>query len=280
MKFNRVLFMGSPDFAVPTLKALVDFFGISKIVGVVSQPVKVRGRGRELSPTPVHQFAHSLGLTVFTPESKEEVASVVEMLQPDLVVVIAYGMILPKSVTDHYLCVNLHGSLLPSYRGASPMQAAILAGDTETGVTLIRMNERMDAGEILSLARIPLSVEETLGQLHDRLCELSAEVMINYLKGACPTPVFQDETLATYCKKIQKDALQLDLSGDARSSVRKVKAFSPVPGAYVSKDGRRVKVLDARVENEKFVPILVKPEGKSEMTYEDYVRGYGEFSNF
>lgn len=275
MKFNRVLFMGSPDFAVPTLKALVDFFGISKIVGVVSQPVKVRGRGRELSPTPVHQFAHSLGLTVFTPKSKEEVASVVETLQPDLVVVIAYGMILPKSVTDHYFCVNLHGSLLPNYRGASPMQAAILAGDTETGVTLIRMNERMDAGEILGMARASLA-DETLGELHDRLSLLSAEVMINYLKGNCTTPIIQDENLATYCKKIQKEELLLDLSWDVSLLVRKVKAFSPFPGAYVvTAAGLRVKILDASVSDGKFLPIVVKPEGKGEMSYGDYVRGYG-----
>lgn len=275
MNFNRVLFMGSPDYAVPTLKSLVDFFGLSKIVGVVSQPVKARGRGREVSPTPVHQFAHSLGLTVFTPESKEEVASVVETLQPDLVVVIAYGMILPKSVTDYYFCVNLHGSLLPSYRGASPMQASILAGDTETGVTLIRMNERMDAGEILGMARVSLA-DETLGELHDRLSLLSSEVMINYLKGNSLTPIMQDENLATYCKKIQKEDLLLDLSWDASLLVRKVKAFSPFPGAYVvTAAGLRVKILDAHVENGKFVPVLVKPEGKGEMSYEDYVRGNG-----
>ncbi|MSR88871.1 MAG: methionyl-tRNA formyltransferase [Candidatus Margulisbacteria bacterium] len=275
MKFNRVLFMGSPEYAVPTLKSLVDFFGIRKILGVVSQPVRARGRGREVSPTPVHQFAHSLGLMVFTPESKEEVASVVETLQPDLVVVIAYGKILPKSVTDHYFCVNLHGSLLPKYRGASPMQATILAGDTESGVTLICMNERMDAGEILGLTRVSLA-DETLGQLHDRLSLLSAEVMINYLKGNCPAPIIQDEKLATYCTKIQKEDLLLDLSLDASLLVRKVKAFSPFPGAYVvTASGLRVKILDAQVENGKFVPVLVKPEGKGEMSYGDYVRGYG-----
>jgi methionyl-tRNA formyltransferase len=277
MNFNRIVFMGTPEYALPTLKILVETYGSERIVGVFSQPVKARGRGRESSPTPVHVYAESVGLSVFTPHFKEELAVMVDSLSPDLVVVIAYGMILPKSVTDAYFCVNLHGSLLPKYRGASPMQAAILEGDRETGVTLIRMNERMDAGEILAMERVVLAPEDHLRHLHDRLSELSARVMINYLEGERPVPVLQEDALASYCPKIQKEDLRLDLTHSVVELIRKVKAYSPLPGAYVmNNEGKRVKILDAREEDGTFLPVVVKPEGKNEMAYEDYVRGHGE----
>ncbi|NBV42677.1 methionyl-tRNA formyltransferase, partial [bacterium] len=151
---RKVVFCGTPDFAVPILDAVSAYLG-NRLTAVFSRPDSHQGRGQKLTASPVKLRATELGLPIYTPESKLEVKQIFGRIKPDLAIVVAYGIIFPRSVVESYYCVNIHGSLLPKYRGASPIQAAILNGDTETGITLIRMNNKMDQGPILKMAELP-----------------------------------------------------------------------------------------------------------------------------
>ena len=244
----RVVFMGSPDFAVPTLRALNEAF---LVTGVVTQPDKPRGRGRKSLPTPVKREALALGLPVACPtdSASEELPALLEEWAPDVMVVTAYGKILPKRILDlpKMGSVNLHASLLPRHRGASPITAAILAGDTLTGVCTIRMDEGMDTGDILLSEEIPIE-GDTAGELHDRLMELGAGAVVETLKGIADNsikPQPQDHSAATYCRPLSKEDGRIDWSLDADYLSRLVRAMNPWPTAYCRLGDEVIKVWRA-----------------------------------
>jgi len=248
----RVVFMGTPEFAVPTLKALHANF---KVIGVVTQPDRPRGRGLKSVATEVKKAAVELCLPVIEPErpGSPETQALLEEWAPDVIVVAAYGKILPEAVLKlpPLGCINLHGSILPRHRGASPISAAILAGDTITGVTTMLMDRGTDTGQILMTSEIPLSEDETAGTLHDKLMEPGADLVVETLKrlregSIVPRP--QDDSKATICKPLSREDGQLDWALDAEHLSRLVRAYNPAPGAFFDLSGQRVKVWEARSE--------------------------------
>ncbi|HFQ90908.1 MAG TPA: methionyl-tRNA formyltransferase, partial [Desulfobulbus sp.] len=218
----RILFMGTPDFAVPSLQALID--GPDQVVAVVCQPDRPRGRGRKLTPPPVRRCAEAAGIPVLQPSSirTDEFHDTVRELRPDLIVVAAYGRILPGSLLNlpPMGTINVHGSLLPKYRGAAPIQWAVINGETETGVTIMQMDEGMDTGDILLPVKTPIGEEDTAGTLFARLARLGGEALVKaiaLLKEGRLTPIPQDDTLATEAPMLTKEQGRLDWSRDARS---------------------------------------------------------------
>ncbi len=245
----RVVFMGSPEFALPTLQALADHY---HLVGVVTQPDRPAGRGRALTPPPVKELAQSLGLEVIQPRRLKE-AEAMEKLhawQPDVIVVAAFGQILRQEVLDlpRYGCINVHASLLPRWRGAAPIQAAILNGDRETGVTIMRMDAGIDTGPILGQMVEEISPDDTALTLSERLARLGAELLIRvlpeYLRGE-RRPVAQEESLATYAPMLKKEDGKLDFANPAELLARQVRAYNPWPGAHLEWQGQRLKILQA-----------------------------------
>jgi len=245
--------MGTGRFAIPSLEGLVKAGYL--LVGVISQPPRPAGRSRPLTPPPLMEAAVRLGLSVRTPERLRAPDSVAALagLQPDLVVVVAYGQILPRSVLDlpTYGCLNVHGSLLPRWRGASPIQAAILAGDEATGVTLMRMDAGMDTGPILARRPTPIGDGDKAPDLEERLSHMGADLLVEelprYLEGRL-TPMPQDETLATYAPIIRKEDGQVDWSRSAVAIWRATRAYTPWPGSYTFWNGRMLKLLSCRPE--------------------------------
>ncbi|MFZ2956076.1 MAG: methionyl-tRNA formyltransferase [Candidatus Ozemobacteraceae bacterium] len=245
----RVVFMGCPDFAVPCLDAIAADPMFS-IAAVYSMPDKPKGRGKTLGMTPIKERALALGLPVFTPPSfRKDIAEVERLAQfePDFLVVVAYGLILPESVLviPRLAPVNLHASLLPKYRGPSPIHAALLAGDCETGNTVMRMNSRMDEGDILAVGSLRIAPDESLASLHDRLSAAGAPLLINTLiafAAGSITPIFQDHTQATYTTKITSETARIDWRHPASELVRLVRAMTPCPGAWFEISGERLKV--------------------------------------
>ncbi len=232
----RLAFMGSPDFAMPTLQALVE--AGHEIVCVYSQPPKPAGRGKKLRPTAVHTYAEAHGLDVRTPRSlkAEEVQAEFAALNLDAAIVVAYGLILPQAVLDapRLGCLNLHGSLLPRWRGAAPMQRAIMAGDKETGVQVMVMHAGLDTGPVLATAKTPISLDDTTGSLHDRLAVLGAELMPQTLAAYASgdlVPVAQTEDGATYASKLTADDQRIDWSRPATEVDCQIRGLSPRPGA-------------------------------------------------
>jgi methionyl-tRNA formyltransferase len=232
----RVIFMGTPDFAVPSLQALAT--GPFEIVGVVTQPDRPQGRKRILAPPPVKQAAEALGLPVFQPEKVRAEASLKQLaaLRPDVLVTAAYGQILPQKLLDipRVGCINVHASLLPRWRGAAPIHRAILAGDTETGVTLMEMVAALDAGPVLGAVRVPILPEDNVGTLHDRLAQAGAallrELLPAYLRGEIqPTP--QPKDGVTYADRILRKDEWLDWSQSVRTVFNHIRGLSPWPGA-------------------------------------------------
>lgn len=254
----RIVFMGSPDFALPALAALEKHYSV---VGVVTQPDRPAGRGRVLTPPPVKQLAMQLGIQVIQPLKLREPEALERLAAwaPDLIIVAAFGQILRKSVLElaPYGCVNVHASLLPRWRGAAPIQAAILAGDPETGVTIMRMDAGIDTGAILRQRAMPISAQDTAGSLSDRLAEDGAKLLIetlpDYLAGKIVAQV-QDEARATYASMLAKEQGQLDFSRRAVELERQVRAFVPWPGAFTFFQGEMLKVLRAHVDTESAVP--------------------------
>ncbi|HSJ58792.1 MAG TPA: methionyl-tRNA formyltransferase [Anaerolineae bacterium] len=246
----RIVFMGTPEFAVPTLQALA---ARHEVAGVVTQPDRPAGRGRECTPPPVKEAAAALGIEVLQPRSLRpaEVVARLAAWRPDVIVVAAFGQILPPAVLDlpPHGCLNVHASLLPRYRGAAPISAAILAGDDVTGVTIMRMDEGLDTGPILSQAKQPIGPEDTTGTLSAALAQLGARLLAEtlpaWLAGEIePQP--QDETSATYCQMLTKEDGQLDWSAPAVMLDRQVRAVDPWPGAYSTWQDRRLQVRRAR----------------------------------
>ena len=246
--------MGSPDFAVPVLAALID--AGHAIAGVYAQPPRPAGRGHGERPTPVHAFAAERGLPVRTPVSlrrSEAEQDAFVALAADAAVTAAYGLILPKQVVEapRLGCLNVHASLLPRWRGAAPIQRAILAGDAETGITIMRMDEGLDTGPILLTGRVPIPPEPPPGPLHDALSALGARLAVEALAGVAEgrlAAVPQPAEGATYAAKLEREESRLDWRLPAIEVERRVRAFAPWPGAWFEAAGSRVKVLAARVE--------------------------------
>jgi len=245
----RLAFMGTPDFAVPTLAELIAQG--HDIAYVYSQPPRPAGRGMALQPGPVHTFAESHGLPVRTPLSLKgaDEQAAFAALELDAAVVVAYGLLLPQPVLDapRLGCFNLHGSLLPRWRGAAPIQRAIMAGDAQTGVMVMQMEAGLDTGPVLMAERVAIT-RQTSGELADQLSRLGADLMVRSL-GALErggiTPVPQSEDGVTYAKKILKDEARIDWSQSARQIDCHVRGLSPFPGAWTQVQGERVKVLYA-----------------------------------
>lgn len=275
MLLERILFMGTPEFAVHIVDAVFRHFP-ELLSAVVTMPDAGRGRGKKETPSEVKQWAMKQHIPAETPQTKQEIIRLAEKYNPDLILVAAYGMILPKAVTDRYLCVNVHASLLPKYRGASPIQTALLRGDNRTGVTLFRMNEKMDEGDILLEREIPILETDNFGTLHDKLAALGAEASCDliriYQSESELIPVPQRHKNATYCKKIDKEDLKLPSEETPVQKLNRIRAFSPQPGAYTDHRGKRVKILAAELASgNRLLPTCVKPEGKNAMTYSDYL---------
>jgi methionyl-tRNA formyltransferase len=296
---NRVVFMGSPDFALPSLRALMAGYTLS---GVVTQPDKPSGRGRQLTPPAVKQEAVKLGLPVIQPQKLRDPQAIETLRQwaPEFIIVAAYGQILRQEVLDlpFFGCINVHASLLPRWRGAAPIQAAILAGDSDTGVTIMKMDAGLDSGPILSQRSIPISQEDTAGSLDEKLAQLGAELLIetlpDYLSGSI-TPRKQEEAMVTKAPLLTKEQGKLDFDRDAIFLARQVRAYNPWPGCYTIWQGQMLKVhrahaisMEAPLKNTHLIMenkpacrtgagILVldelQPAGKRSMRGEEFLRG-------
>jgi methionyl-tRNA formyltransferase len=246
----KLAFLGTSEFAVPALAALVD--AGHDVIAVYTRAPKPAGRGQQERRTPVHDLALALGLPVRTPKSlrSEEEAQAFKALDLDAAVVVAYGHILPKNFLDAPVlgCINIHGSLLPRWRGAAPIHRAILAGDAETGVTTMRMDEGLDTGPMLLAERTPISAADTAQSVHDRLAELGARLIVSTLDGLVARtlePVPQSAEGATYAHKLGREEGALDWRRPAAELERKVRAFHPWPGTWFDGQGERIKVLAA-----------------------------------
>jgi methionyl-tRNA formyltransferase len=249
---TSIVFMGSPDFSLPTLRALSKMFDV---VGVVTQPDRASGRGRELKAPPVKPLALELGIPVLQPEKlhQPEAMEQLRLWNPDLIVVAAFGQILRKDVLDlpRYGCINVHASLLPRWRGAAPINAAILHGDELTGVTIMVMDVGLDTGPMLSKRSIRLTRDETAGSAFEKLSQLGADLLIetlpDYLSGKL-APIPQPEEGVTYAPMINKEEGRLDFTQAADAIERRVRAFNPWPGAFMDFDGTLLKIHRARVD--------------------------------
>jgi methionyl-tRNA formyltransferase len=297
----RVIFMGSPAFAVPSLlRLLADGH---RVECVVTQPDRPAGRGRDLRPPPVKLAAEGQGLSCLQPEKLTDpgVLDTLAAAQADVIVVVAFGQFLPRSVRELPLlhCINVHASLLPKYRGAAPINRALMAGDAETGVSIMRVEAAMDGGPILLQRKIPIAAQDDAGTLSQRLAELGAATLAEALGLLADGRVVwtpQDEGRATLAPKIRDDDCRLDLAGDPTALVNRTRGLTPIPGAYLLlADGRRLKVLGIqvrpeagpaatvlRIEDQALVLgtgmgavalLEVQPEGKRRMTGADFARG-------
>jgi methionyl-tRNA formyltransferase len=251
----RLMFMGTPDFAVPALKALID--NGYDILAVVTQPDRPKGRGRKLSATPVKQLAQKNGLEVIQPEkiSSKKFYDQLKDYSPDLIIVVAFGQILTRSLLDipKWGIINIHASLLPKYRGAAPIQRAILNNETVTGLTIMHMDEGLDKGDILFQEELEILENEHSGSLHDRLASMSGGMLVDFLRsvvGKIIKGIPQEHSKATYAHKIHRDMANIDWNNDAVSISCLIRALDPWPGAYTSIDGKNIKLFSSRVEDE------------------------------
>jgi methionyl-tRNA formyltransferase len=246
----RIVFAGTPEFAAVHLKALLA--SQAEVVAVFSQPDRPAGRGQRLRPGPVKALALAHGLPVLQPETlgDPQTRGALTHLAPDLMVVVAYGLLLPAAIlaVPHLGCVNVHASLLPRWRGAAPIQRAILAGDLATGVSLIQMEPGLDTGPILRLARCPIGARDTGGDLHDRLAALGAEVLVGLVRDLAMGPVPatpQPQDGVTYARKVERSEAELHWDAPAHLLDRQVRAFNPWPVAYTTLGGIHVRVWEA-----------------------------------
>lgn len=250
----RIVFAGTPEFSVPPLQALIDAGHAPR--AVYTQPDRPAGRGRRLRASPVKQLAERRGLPVHQPESLRAAGARQELadLEPDLMVVVAYGLILPQAVLDipRRGCVNIHASLLPRWRGAAPIQRAILAGDSETGVCLMQMERGLDTGPVLARAATPIHGDDTGGSLHDRLSLIGASLLAQsldaLLDGSMPA-VPQDDAQASYAAKLDKTEARIDWAESAAAIQRRIAAFNPWPVAETRRNGNRLRLWRAQVDD-------------------------------
>ena len=256
MNNPRIIFAGTPDFALASLRALVE--GGHSVVAAYTQPDRPAGRGRRLTASPVKHYAEQHAIEVFQPETlkDEGAAAQLEALWPDVLIVAAYGLILPQNVLDipTHACLNVHASVLPRWRGAAPIQAAILADDKTTGVSLMRMTAGLDCGPVFSQKTVEIAQDERAGELHDRLAILGGELLLQDLQPILDgtlRPVEQEDSLASYAGKIQKQDAELDWSLSAEELQRRIRAYNPAPGAFFFANGDvRVKVWEASVDDD------------------------------
>lgn len=253
-KRPRIIFMGTPDFAVPIFTALADHHELGEVVAAVTQPDKPAGRGRRLQASPIKREAEVLGIPVLQPTKmkKPETQAALAALAPDLAVVAAYGRILPPALlaVPRLGCVNVHASILPKHRGASPITYSLLAGDTETGVTIMQMDEGMDTGPIYRAGALPVAPDDTCGSLSAKLAALGAALLIETLPGVLDgtcAPVPQNDDEATSTKLLQKDHGRLVFERDAVDLERRVRAMHPWPMAYAYKGDHRIQILAAAI---------------------------------
>ena len=298
----KIVYMGTPDFAVPALSALVE--AGHEISGVVTQPDSVRDRGKKVKMTPVKEKALELGLKVLQPEKIKKDAAFFEQLKachPDLIVVAAYGQILPKESLElpKLGCVNIHGSLLPRFRGAAPIQRAILAGDEETGITLMFMEEGLDTGAMIAKRATSIG-KKNAQQLHDELARMGAELLLETLpklQAGQIEAVPQDDSKATYAPMISKKDGEIDFQQTPQEIERQVRAFDPWPGAYTNYKGKLFKIWKASVSQQPnsaapgtitavskegieisaggrtFIAEVIQVPGKKRMTASEYLKG-------
>ncbi len=260
----RLIFAGTPDFAARALRAIVD--AGHQVELVLTQPDRPSGRGMALQASPVKQLAQSLGIEVFQPPTLRdpEAQERVRAVGAEAMVVAAYGLILPQAVLDfpRLGCLNIHASLLPRWRGAAPIQRAILAGDTESGVCIMHMEAGLDTGPVLLKEALPIGEEETAGSLHDKLAALGARLIVEAL-GQLPLPLLaQPESGVTYAAKISKSEASLDWRQSATQLGRQIRAFNPFPGALASLNGVAIKVWQAVPTEGSGEPGMVLASGK------------------
>ena len=292
----RIIFMGTPDFAVPALDALAA--AGHDVVAVYSQPPRPAGRGKALRASPVHARAEELGIAVRTPTSLKDaqVQADFAALDADVAVVAAYGLLLPRAVLDapRHGCLNIHASLLPRWRGAAPIQRAILAGDNVTGVTIMSMEAGLDTGPMRAKYVTPIKAK-TAGELTDELAHAGAKLMVEVLEDlAQHPPVPQPDEGVTHAAKIDKAEARIDFSADAHAVERQVRAFNPWPGAFFAYQGERFRVHQAHVEMDhhgapgtlvdnslaiacgkgSIRPALIQRAGKSAMSAGELLRGF------
>lgn len=299
----KILFMGSPDFAVPSLEGLCK--SEHSVCSVVTQPDKPKGRNYELYPTPVKVCAEKYSIPVYTPESLRngEIKDLLESERPDIIVVVAYGKILPDYVLNgaKFGCINAHASLLPRWRGAAPMQRAIMSGDAEYGLTVMKIAKGLDTGDMLLKKSFKLRIDDNLETVHDNMANCAPELLLEVIsqlesgKVKCEP---QDESKATYAEKITKDDEILDFSDTAINIHNKIRALSPFPLCYTRLNGRIIKVIESKLSDKisgrKFGTVTgldngihvacgdgeiiitkLLPEGKKRMNAADFIRGRG-----
>jgi methionyl-tRNA formyltransferase len=293
----RIAFMGTPDFAVPTLRALAE--AGHEIVAVYTQPPRPAGRGKKLQASAVQDAAEQLGLPVFSPVSLRDPAQQSEFaaLNLDAAIVAAYGLILPQAILDAptHGCLNVHGSLLPRWRGAAPVQRAILAGDDETGVCIMQMEAGLDTGPVRHRQKIVIGQQGT-GEITERLANMGAKLMVEVLSDLSAYPAMpQPEDGVTYAKKIDKAETRIDFTQGSEMVARQIRAFNPAPGAWFEYEGERYRVLVATISASQdalskpgtvlddglaiacgsgaITPRIIQRAGKPAMATEEFVRG-------
>jgi methionyl-tRNA formyltransferase len=249
----RTVFMGTPDFALQTLQGLID--AGCKMVGVYTQPDRPKGRGKQLAAPPVKELAQKYDIPVYQPLKLRQPEAVAELeaLAPDLIVVVAYGQILPKSVLEipAHGCINVHASLLPKYRGAAPINKAIIDGETETGITTMYMDVGLDTGDMLVKKTLAIGPEETAGELHDRLASLGRETMEETLRRLCAGTLqreVQDDEQSTYASMMKKEDGRIDWNRSAQEIHNHVRGLDPWPGAYTTINGELLKLAETSPE--------------------------------
>ena len=299
----RVLFMGTPDFAVATLEEII--LAGHELIGVVTQPDKEKGRGGKVSFPAIKEAALKHNLNIYQPKRvrEPEFLELIRSLEPEVIVVAAFGQLLPKALLDipAYGCVNVHASLLPKYRGAAPIQAAIINGDEVTGITIMYMDVKLDTGDIILQESIPIAKDETGGSLHDKLAQLGARLLVKALgmiedKTATRTP--QEDSLATYVSMLDKDMGNIDFTQPAINIERMIRGLNPWPSAYTKLNGKILKIWKAcvveysgdgqpgqvvKVDKNTITVMTGKDaleiqelqlEGKKRMTCDAFLRGY------
>ncbi len=299
----KVVFMGTSDFAVPSLATLIHHK--ADILGVVTQPDRPRGRGNKVTFSPIKELALKHGLEVLQPVRIRDTEAIdtLRSLEPDVIVVVAYGQILPAEIIDlpRLGCINVHGSMLPHYRGAAPIQRAIMAGDRSTGVTTMFMNTGLDTGDIILQTPVEIGEEMDFGQIHDLLAQAGSELLLDTMavlaSGSNPRRK-QDDQRSSYAPRLTREEEMIDWSADAETIKNKIRALSPQPGAYTSLRGQRFKIFRVRVLNQDSGPtpgeiiaidfdgftiqtsqgvleiLEVQKEGKKRISSRDFIKGF------
>ncbi|MBI2588208.1 methionyl-tRNA formyltransferase [Candidatus Berkelbacteria bacterium] len=279
---SKCVFFGTPEFALPSLMVLKENF---QLLAVVTEPDKPMGREKKIVFSPVKNFVLKHKIPLKQPETKEEIAPILKKLKPDFGVVASYGKILPKEALEAPAkgFINVHASLLPKYRGASPIQYAILNGEKETGITLILMDEEVDHGPVLAQAKTPIFTNDTTALLVNRLADLGASLLIqtlpDYIKGKIK-PKKQKHTQATFVSKLKKEDGEIEWSKGAAYLERQIRAFSPWPGSYITILGKRVILFSARLTEKNLVIDEIQIEGKNKMKGKDFQNGFKKYLTF